>query len=337
MTAMCSISTLAATSIVCVALAVAEVRADPLPSWGDTQARARIIDFVESVSDTSSGNYVPAAERIAVFDNDGTLWSEQPAYFQLLYAIDYIREHVDEHPEWRDTQPFKAVLDNDLDTLAAGGEEGLVKLVMASHAGMTAADFEASVREFLQTARHPGKQRTYTDLVYQPMLELLDYLRDNRFQTWIVSGGGIDFLRTFAEEAYGIPPEQVVGSQIELAFEMEGGEPVLLRQPIIGFIDDKAGKPVGIQRHIGRKPIAAFGNSDGDLQMLQYTCIGRPGTLCGIIQHTDAEREWAYDKDSHVGRLDAALVEARQRGWLVVDMARDWEVIYPFEFHKQDQ
>jgi len=305
--------------------------AEILPSWSDTASRERIIGFVEAVTDEGGAQFVPVAERIAVFDNDGTLWSEQPAYFQLFYAIDFVKKHVDQHPEWRDRQPFKAAIENDMKALAADGEEGLVKLVMASHAGMTSDEFAASVAAFLDDSKHPTKQRYYDELIYQPMLELLDYLRANGFQTWIVSGGGIDFIRVFSEEAYGIPPEQVVGSQIELAYELRDGKPVIVRQPKLNFIDDKAGKPVGIRRHIGRTPIAAFGNSDGDLQMLQYTCIGRPGTLCGLVHHTDAKREWAYDKGSHIGGLDAALTEARERNWTVIDMAKDWKVVYPFE------
>ena len=306
---------------------------EPLPSWNDTAAKSAIVEFVQSVTDEASPAFVPVAERIAVFDNDGTLWSEQPAYFQLFYAIDYIRKHADEHPEWRTTQPFKAAIENDMKSLAAGGEEGLVRLMMASHAGMTNDEFDKSVKDFIGTATHPTKKKHFNELVFQPMLELLDYLRDNDFQTWIVSGGGIDFMRIFTEEAYGIPPEQVVGSQIEMTFELRDGKPVIVRQPKINFVDDKAGKPVGIERHIGRKPIAAFGNSDGDLQMLQYTCIDRPGTLCLIVHHTDAAREWAYDKDSHIGNLDAALTEAKTRDWVVVDMAKDWEVVYPFDLN----
>jgi phosphoserine phosphatase len=321
----------------CLALLVATGSAesamaqDPLPSWNDTATKSAIVEFVDAATDEASPAFVPVAERIAVFDNDGTLWSEQPAYFQLFYAIDFIKKHVDEHPEWRTTQPFKAAIEGDLRTLAAGGEEGLVKLVMASHAGMTSEEFDRSVADFIGSVTHPTKKKHYDELVYQPMLELMSYLRDNEFQTWIVSGGGIDFMRVFSEETYGIPPEQVVGSQIEMAFEMRDGKPVIVRQPKINFIDDKAGKPVGIQRHIGRKPVAAFGNSDGDLQMLQYTCIDRPGTLCVIVHHTDATREWAYDKDSHIGQLDLALKEAESRDWVVVDMAKDWEAVYPFE------
>ncbi|MEJ2275831.1 MAG: HAD family hydrolase [Woeseiaceae bacterium] len=311
-----------------VALAVAAAPPEPLPSWrGD--ARDRIMDFVATVTDPRDSGYVPPAERIAVFDNDGTLWSEKPVYFQLLYAIDYVKRHADQHPEWRNAQPFRAVLDGDMEALAAGGEEGLVKLVMASHAGMTSDAFDASVRSFLSTAKHPQKDRLFTELVYQPMLELLDYLRANGFKTWIVSGGGIDFLRTFSESVYGIPPEQVVGSSIEIEFEMRASGPVLLRKPAMNFIDDKAGKPVGIHRHIGRRPIAAFGNSDGDLQMLQWTMAGDGPRLAALVHHTDAEREWAYDKDSHVGGLDAALAQARSDGWLVIDMESDWTIVYP--------
>jgi phosphoserine phosphatase len=305
--------------------------AQPLASWADTPTKARLVDFVESVTDASRSTYVPPAERIAVFDNDGTLWSEKPVYFQLLYAIDFVKKHADAHPEWRDQAAVKAALEGDREALAASGEQGLMELVMASHAGMTSAEFDASVRDFLSTATHPEKKRRYPELVYQPMLEVLEYLRANDFETWIVSGGGIDFLRTFAEEVYGIPPQQVVGSSIEITYEMRSGGPVLVRQPKIDFIDDKAGKPVGIARHIGRRPIAAFGNSDGDLQMLQWTAAGDGPRLMFLVHHTDDEREWAYDRDSHVGRLEAALDEANTKGWVVADMKDDWRVVYPFE------
>jgi hypothetical protein len=307
------------------------VLADSLSSWNDGPAKEQIVAFVDRVTDPESPGFVPVAERIAVFDNDGTLWSEKPVYFQLLYAIDFIKDRVDEHPDWLDKQPFKAVLDDDTEALAAQGEEGLVRLLMASHAGTTSDEFDASVRDFLATSKHPGKNRPYTELVYQPMLELLEYFRDNDFQTWIVSGGGSDFIRTFSEDVYGIPPEQVVGSSIELEFEMHAGTPALVRKPAIDFIDDKAGKPVGIHRHIGRRPIVAFGNSDGDHQMLQWTAAGDGPRLMGLVHHTDDEREWAYDRDSHVGRLDAALKQAREDNWVVVDMARDWASVYPFE------
>lgn len=305
--------------------------ASPLPSWNDGAARRRILEFVEAVTKPGGEHFVPVEERIAVFDNDGTLWSEKPLYFQLLYAIDYVKANAAAHPEWRSREPFQAVLANDQKALAATGEKGIVELVMASHAGMTTAAFDASVREWLATAKHPEKKRLYPELVYQPMLELLAYLRENGFATWIVSGGGADFMRVFAEDVYGVPPQQVVGSTIETAFEMRPDGPVLVRKPRIAFLDDKEGKPVGIHRQIGRRPIAAFGNSDGDLQMLQWTAAGDGPRLLLLVHHTDAAREWAYDRESPVGRLDAALEQARAGGWVVVDMKRDWKVVYPFE------
>ena len=305
--------------------------ADPLPSWNDTAARQRIVAFVQAVTTPGSADFVPPAERIAVFDNDGTLWSEKPVYFQLLYAMAWVKAHAAEHPEWRQRQPFKAVLEGDQKALAASGEQGIVELVMASHAGMTTAQFDQSVREFLATAKHPDRQRLFTEMVFQPMLELLAYLRANGFATWIVSGGGADFVRVFSEPTYGIPPEQVVGSRIAMAFEMRPDGPVIVRQPKIEFIDDKAGKPVGIQQQIGRRPIAAFGNSDGDLQMLQWTAAGDGARLMLLVHHTDAEREWAYDRDSSVGKLDVALDQAKKDGWVVVDMKQDWKVVFPFE------
>jgi len=301
----------------------------PLASWNDTEAKRRILAFVEAVTKPGSDDFVPPAERVAVFDNDGTLWSERPLYFQLLYAIDHVKANAGKHPEWRTRQPFQAVLEDDHEALAASGEQGVVELVMASHAGMTTDEFDASVRSWLKTARHPQKGRLYTELVFQPMRELLQHLRDHGFSTWIVSGGGVEFVRAFAEEVYGIPPQQVVGSSIEMAFEPRDGKPVLVRQPKIAFIDDGPGKPVGIQRHIGRRPIAAFGNSDGDLQMLQWTAAGEGRRLVLLVHHTDAEREWAYDRDSPVGRLDAALRQAKANGWMVVDMKRDWKVVHP--------
>jgi phosphoglycolate phosphatase-like HAD superfamily hydrolase len=303
----------------------------PLASWNDTAARRRILAFVEDVTKPGSDGFVPAAERVAVFDNDGTLWSERPLYFQLLYAIDYVKANVGKHPEWRARQPFRAVLEHDHGALAAAGEQGVAELVMASHAGMTTDEFDASVRSWLKTARHPEKGRLYTQLVFQPMLELLQHLRDHGFSTWIVSGGGVEFVRGFAEEVYGIPPQQVVGSSIDMAFELRDGRPVLVRQAKLAFIDDGPGKPVGIQRHIGRRPIAAFGNSDGDLEMLQWTAAGDGPRLVALVRHTDAEREWAYDRDSPVGRLDAALRQANANGWLVVDMKRDWKRVHPAE------
>jgi phosphoglycolate phosphatase-like HAD superfamily hydrolase len=305
----------------------------PLPSWNDGAAKAAIIDFVARVTTPGSLDYVAEPERIAVFDNDGTLWSEQPAYFQLLFAVERIRQLAAQHPEWQNRQPFQAVLENDMEALAASGKKGLLELVMASHAGMTTEAFEAVVRDWLDTARHPRFDRPFTDLVFQPMLELLDFLRDNGFKTYIVSGGGIEFMRVFTEAVYGIPPEQVIGSSIKTEFELRDGKPVLVRLPEIDFIDDKAGKPVGIHRHIGRRPIAAFGNSDGDLQMLQWTAAGQSDAprLMVLVHHTDAVREWAYDRQSHVGKLDRALDEAQKMGWTVVDMQTDWNVIFPWE------
>jgi len=307
-----------------------EAVVDPLPSWNEGTAKQSIVDFVARVTDPVSPAFVPEAERIATFDNDGTLWSEQPAYFQLLFAIDRVKALAPEHPEWKTKQLFKAVLDGDMVALAAGGEHGLLELVMATHGGMTTVEFEAIVRNWLATARHPTTDRPYTEMVYQPMLELLDYLRANGFKTFIVSGGGIEFMRPWTEEVYGIPPQQVVGSSIKTAFEMRDDGPVLVRLPELAFIDDKEGKPVGIHSHIGRRPIAAFGNSDGDLQMLQWTAAGDGASFCLYVHHTDAEREWAYDRESHIGRLDKGLDEAAARGWTVVDMKNDWKVVFPW-------
>jgi len=305
------------------------VAAAVLPSWNAGETRSAIVAFVERVTDPQGADFVPVDERIAVFDNDGNLWSEKPIYFQLLFAIDRVKALAPQHPEWKEQQPFKAVLDNDMEALAAAGEKGLLELVMATHAGMTTAEFEQVVSEWLAEARHPRFDRPFNELVFQPMLELLDYLRDNGFKTFIVSGGGIEFMRPWVQSVYGIPPEQVVGSTIKVEFKMGDDGPVLVRLPEIDFIDDKAGKPVGIHKFIGRKPIFASGNSDGDLQMLQWTTAGDGPGFGLLLRHTDAEREWAYDRDSHVGRLDKALDEAPAAGWTVVDMARDWKVVYP--------
>jgi len=300
-----------------------------LPSWNDGPARQSIIDFVERTTTPGSADFVEPEDRIATFDNDGTLWSEQPMYFQLLFAIDRIHMMAADHPEWNDQQPFKAVLENDNEALIASGEHGLMQLLMASHAGMSTDEFAQIVSDWLGKARHPRFDRPYSELVYQPMLEVLDYLRANGFQTWIVSGGGIEFMRVFAQEVYGVGPQQVIGSSIELEYEMRDDGPVLVRQPALHFLNDKGDKPVAIERFIGRRPIAAFGNSDGDLQMLQWTAAGDGPRFGLIVHHTDSEREWAYDRDSHIGRLDQALVEAAERGWTVVDMERDWATIYP--------
>ena len=303
--------------------------ANPLPSWNDTENMIAIVDFVSRVTDPASPDFVPEAERIAVFDNDGTLWAEQPMYFQLLFAIDRVKTLAPEHPEWATTQPFQAVLENDREALLATGVHGIIELVMATHADTTTREFEGIVSNWIATARHPTTGHLFTDMVYQPMLELLSYLRANGFKTYIVSGGGIEFMRPWTAKVYGIPPEQVVGSSIKTRFEMREGEPVLVRLPEMFFIDDKAGKPVGINSHIGRRPIAAFGNSDGDLQMLQYTTIGHQPSLGVYIHHDDAEREWAYDRESHIGRLAEGLDRAPERGWVVVSMKDDWRTIYP--------
>jgi phosphoserine phosphatase len=304
---------------------------DPLASWNDGPNKTAIIDFVETVSDPSNAGFVDEAKRVAVFDNDGTLWSEQPLYFQLFFAIDRVKAIASEHPEWATTQPFQAVLEDDREALLSAGEHGLIELVMATHAGMSTDEFESIVAGWIATARHPTTGRLFTDMVYQPMLELLAYLRANGFKTFIVSGGGIEFMRPWAEAVYGIPPEQVVGSSIVTEFEMHDGRPVLVRLPEMRFIDDKSGKPVGINSHIGRRPIAAFGNSDGDLQMLQYTTVDNNPSLGVYIHHDDADREWAYDRDSHIGRLSEGLDQASERGWLVISMKDDWRTIYPEE------
>jgi phosphoserine phosphatase len=309
----------------------AAAQRDPLPSWNEGSAKRSIIEFVNRVTQPGSPDFVAPERRIATFDNDGTLWSEQPVYFQLFFAIDRVKALAPKNPAWNTQQPFKAVLENDMQALAASGEKGLLELIMATHAGMTTTEFEQTVKDWLAVARHPHFKRPYTDLVFQPMIEVLDYLRANGFKTFIVSGGGIEFMRPWTERVYGIPPEQVVGSSIKTKFEMRNGQPVLVRLPEVNFIDDKAGKPVGINQHIGRRPIAAFGNSDGDLQMLQWTAAGKGARFMLIVHHTDAKREWAYDRKSKIGHLDKALDEALNSGWTVVDMKKDWKVIYPFQ------
>lgn len=303
--------------------------ADPLPSWTDGPAKDAITHFVAAVIREDGPDFVPSAERVAVFDNDGTLWVEQPIYTQLAFVLDRLKAMAPEHPEWRDQQPFKAALEGDTAALGEAGMEGLMTLLMATHAGMTSADFAGIAGDWIGSARHPRFGRPYTELVYQPMLELLHYLRANGFKTYIVSGGGIAFMRPWTEQVYGIPPEQVIGSQIELAYEVRDGQPVLVRQAAIAFIDDKAGKPVGIARHIGRRPILAVGNSDGDYQMLEWTTAG-PGRRLGLlVHHDDGEREYAYDRDSHIGRLSQAMDDAAAKGWVLVSMKRDWNPIFP--------
>lgn len=306
-----------------------QAQSDPLPSWNDTAPKAAIVAFVGKVIREGSPEFVPEPERIAVFDNDGTLWVEHPMYTQLGFALDRVRTLAPQHPEWKNVQPFKAVLEGDMKTLAAAGEKGLLELIMVTHAGMTTSDFQKVVTDWLSTARDPRFKRPYTELVYQPMVELLAYLRANGFKTFIVSGGGVEFMRPWAEKVYGVPPEQVVGSSIKTEFRMQDDTPALYRLPEINFIDDKAGKPVGINQEIGRRPIAAFGNSDGDLEMLQWTTMGgAPARLGVLIHHTDADREYAYDRDTEFGRLDKALDAAAITGWTVVDMKSDWKQIF---------
>jgi phosphoglycolate phosphatase-like HAD superfamily hydrolase len=307
----------------------AAISNDPLPSWNEGPTKAAIIGFVSAVTSPGSPDYVPPAERVAVFDNDGTLWVEQPMYTQLAFVLGRIEALAPQHPEWQDQQPFKAALEGDMSTVGEAGLEGLMKLVMATHAGMTNTEFTRIVTDWLGEARHPRFERPYTELVYQPMLELLEYLRANGFETYIVSGGGADFMRPWTQDIYGIPPEQVVGSAVTLEYKEIAGEPALVRKPEIAFIDDKEGKPVGIWQHIGRRPILAFGNSDGDLQMLRWTTAG-PGRRLGLIlHHDDAEREYAYDRKSHFGKLDKALDAAPDAGWVVVSMTSDWNQVFP--------
>jgi haloacid dehalogenase-like hydrolase len=309
----------------------ASAQNDPLPSWNDTSAKQAIVDFVGRVTKAGGPDFVAPAERIATFDNDGTLWVEQPMYVQMAFALDRVKALAPLHPEWKDTQPFKAVLEGDMKTLAESGERGLVEVIMVTHAGMTTSEFAKIVTDWLATARDPRFKRPHTELVYQPMLEVLAYLRANGFKTFIVSGGGVEFMRPWAERVYGIPPEQVIGSSIKTKFQITDGSPVLFRLPEVNFIDDKAGKPIGINEAIGRRPIAAFGNSDGDLQMLQWTTLSGGVRLGVIVHHTDAEREYAYDRQSHFGHLDVALDAAAVNKWTVVDMKKDWKVIFPFE------
>jgi phosphoglycolate phosphatase-like HAD superfamily hydrolase len=311
---------------------LAAQNADPLPSWSDGAVRQSIVDFVAKVTREGSPDFVPPAQRIAVFDNDGTLWAEQPMYFQLAFAIDRVKALAPQHPQWKDKEPFASLLKGDVKGALAGGEKAILEIVMATHAGMTTEEFEKIVKDGIAAARHPMTKRPYTEMVYQPMLELLAYLRANGFKTFIVSGGGVEFMRPWVERVYGIPPEQVIGSSGKTKFEMRDGQPVLVKLPEVNFIDDKEGKPIGIHQHIGRRPIAAFGNSDGDLHMLQWTAAGpadEAPRFCMYIHHTDAEREWAYDRQSHIGRLDKGLDESKSRGWTVVDMKRDWKAIFP--------
>jgi phosphoserine phosphatase len=319
------------TSVTVLTFACLAFSAEPLPSWNAGAAKQAILAFVHAVSDKTGKEFVPPAERIATFDNDGTLWCEQPIYAQVAFVFDRVKELASKNPEWKNKQPFKAVLEGDLKALAAQGEKAVFQLVMATHTGMSSDEFNRIASDWIARARHPKFKRPYTEMIYQPMVELLRYLRDNGFKTFIVSGGGVDFMRPWTEHAYGIPPEQVVGSTGKLKYEVRDGKPSLTRLAELDHVDDGPGKPVGIQRFIGRRPIAAFGNSDGDLQMLQYTAAGARRRLMLIVRHDDAEREFAYDRQSRIGRLDKALDEASAKNWIVVSMKSDWKKIFPFE------
>lgn len=304
---------------------------DGLPSWNDTKNKQAIIDYVNAVTQEGGTEFIPIKDRVAVFDNDGTLWSEQPSYFQLLFAIDQVKKMAKDHPEWKGKQPYQAVIDGDMTSLSKQGMKAIVTLIMTTHAGMSTDDFEEEVVNWMATAKHPKTEQPYNQMIFQPMLELLEFLRANSFKTYIVSGGGIDFMRAWAVDAYGIPEDQIVGSVIKTQFEMTDEGPRLVRLPELDFIDDKEGKPVGIQHFIGKKPVFAAGNSDGDLQMLQWTASSDYKNFELYIHHTDSVREWSYDRGSHIGGFDKGWDEAVDKGWTIVDMAKDWAVIYPFE------
>ena len=320
---------------ICVAVlihsSIVGAQTDPLPSWNDTAPKKAIVEFVEKVTTPGSPDFVPPVARIATFDNDGCLWSEQPVYFQALFIVDRIKQLAPQHPQWKNQEPFASVLRGDIKGAFADGERALLEMAMITHAGMTTDAFSKIVMDWMSTAKHPKTGRLYSEMVYQPMLELLAYLRAKDFKTFIVSGGGIAFMRPWTESVYGIPPEQVVGSSIKTEYALQDGKPVINRMPALSFINDKAGKPVAINHHIGRRPVMAFGNSDGDFQMLAWTTAG-PGPRFGLlVHHTDDVREWAYDRDSHIGRLDRGLDEGPRRGWVILDMKHDWNVVYPFE------
>src|SRR5437870_1176075 len=324
---------LIAAALVCalaLATTVARAIADPLPSWNDGATKKSITDFVAKVTTEGSSDFVPPAERIATFDNDGTLWCEQPMYFQLLFALDRVKALAPQHPEWKTKEPFASLLKGDMKGALASGERAMLEIIVATHAGMTTAEFEQIVKDWIATAKHPKFKRPYTECVYQPMVELLAYLRANGFKTFIVSGGGIEFMRPWTEKVYGIPPEQVVGSSIKTKYELHDGKPVLMRLPEMNFIDDKTGKPVGINSHIGRRPIAAFGNSDGDQQMLEWTQAGSGARLMMLVHHDDAVREFAYGAESKIGTFsDALMAEAKKNSWTVISMKDDWTTIFP--------
>jgi hypothetical protein len=321
-------STVVALALAFACLAITRAQ-DPLPSWNDTAPKKAIVAFVEKVTKEGSPGFVPVAERIATFDNDGTLWCEKPLPVQLFFTLDRVKELAPQHPEWKTKEPFASLLKNDLKGALDGGEKAILEMMAATHTGMSVTEFHKIVSDWISTAQHPKFKRPYTKCVYQPMLELVGYLRANGFKTFIVSGGGIEFMRPWAEKAYGIPPEQVVGSSGKTKFEMRDGVPVLMRLAAIDFVDDKDGKPIGINEHIGRRPVAAFGNSDGDLQMLQWTAAGGASRFCLYVQHSDAEREYAYDRKDSLACLDKGLDEAKAKGWTVVSMKDDWKIIFP--------
>ena len=316
---------------VCLVLWASAAFAQSLTSWNEGPAKRAILQFVAAVTTPGSPDLVPAEERIAVFDNDGTLWAEQPLYFQIVFMLDQVKRAAPQHPEWKDDPAFKALVAHDQKALAALGMKPVLKLLAAANSGMTTAEYDRLVRQWLATAKEPRFKVAYTELVYLRMQELLTYLRANGFKTFIVSGGSIEFMRPWAENAYGIPPEQVIGTISDVQFSIKDGQPILTRLPKISFLDDGAGKPAGIYRAIGRQPIFAFGNSDGDLQMLQWTQSGKGKRFMGLVHHTDATREWAYDRQSKVGKLDKALDAAAANGWTVVDMARDWNKVFSFQ------
>ena len=321
----------------CLVLVGPAYAADALPSWNDGATKQAILEFVKTTTDPSSDDFVAVEDRIVTFDNDGTLWVEHPMYTQLAFALDRVKALAPQHPEWKTTQPFKAVLDNDMKTVAASGEKGILELVMASHAGMSTAEFEAIVKDWFATARHPRFNKPYTELTYLPMVELLEYLRANDFKTYIVSGGGIEFMRPMTQAVYGIPPEQVIGSSIKTQYEMKDGKPVLMRLAEINFIDDKTGKPVGINMYIGKRPVASFGNSDGDRQMLEWTGAGEGARLMGLVYHDDADREYAYGPagglpESPFGTFSQSTMdEAKKNGWQIISMKNDWARIFAFD------
>ncbi|AOS98143.1 haloacid dehalogenase-like hydrolase [Microbulbifer aggregans] len=316
--------------LACIASPGLSRAADPLPSWNEGDTKQAIVSFVTKTTGEGSPDFVPAGQRIATFDNDGTLWAEKPIYFQLLYAIDKVKQMAPQHPEWKQKEPFASIIKGDTKKALEGGEPALMQLIAATHTGMTGEEFQDSVKQWLATARHPETNKPYTEMIYQPMLELLNYLRANGYKTFIVSGGGIDFLRAFAESTYGIPPEQVVGSSLKAKYEERDGKPVIVKLPEVNLIDDKAGKPVGIYQHIGRRPVFAAGNSDGDYEMLQWATAGEGPHFGLLVHHTDGKRAWAYDRKSHVGQLNKALDAAPKAGWTVVDMKDDWKVIFPW-------